>query len=44
MTQFFCSIDISWKKLNQHQYRVLAEYDFGVLVKVKYTENLSNDS
>ena len=25
MTQFFCSIDITWKKLNQHQYRVLAK-------------------
>ena len=25
MTQFFCSIDITWKKLNQHQYRNLAE-------------------
>ena len=24
ITQFFCSIDITWKNLNQHQYSVLA--------------------
>ena len=25
MTQFFCSIDITWKNLNQHQYCVLVD-------------------
>ena len=25
MTQFFCSIDITWKNLNQHHYLVLAD-------------------
>ena len=26
MTQFFCSIDIAWKNLNQHKYGVLADW------------------
>ena len=32
MTQFFCSIDITGKKLNQHQYRVLATFELNSII------------